>query len=103
SNPEGEIVEVLGPPDAEGVDMLSVLRQYNLPLHFPRKTLDEARAIGGEVRAGELVGREDCRRHPVVTIDPADAKDFDDAICLDRVPEKRWKLWIHIADVSHYV
>ena len=85
TNPEGEVIEVLGAPDEEGVDMLSVLRQYNLPLHFPKKTLQEARGIGGEVRAEELVGREDCRRHRVVTIDPDDAKDFDDAICLERI------------------
>jgi ribonuclease R len=103
TNPEGEIVEVLGAPDAEGVDMLSVLRQYSLPLHFPKKALDEARAIGGEVRPNELAGREDCRRHPVVTIDPDDAKDFDDAICLERITAEHWKLWVHIADVSHYV
>ena len=103
TNPEGEIVEVLGAPDEEGVDMLSVLRQYNLPLHFPRPTLDEARAIGSEVRPEEIAGREDCRRHPVITIDPDDAKDFDDAICLQRISEEHWKLWVHIADVSHYV
>ena len=103
TNPEGEVVEVLGAPDEEGVDMLSVLRQYNLPLHFPKKTLDEARAIGGEVRPEELAGREDCRRHPVVTIDPDDARDFDDAICLERAGPEHWKLWVHIADVSHYV
>ncbi len=103
TNPEGEIVEVLGAPDAEGVDMLSVLRQYNLPLHFPKKVLDEARGIGGTVRPEEIAGREDCRRHPVITIDPDDAKDFDDAICLERVSGDHWKLWVHVADVSHYV
>jgi ribonuclease R len=103
TNPEGEIIEVLGPPDAEGVDMLSVLRQYNLPLHFPKNVLAEARAIGSEVRADELAGREDCRRHRVVTIDPDDAKDFDDAICLERADAAHWKLWVHIADVSNYV
>jgi ribonuclease R len=102
-SPEGEIIEVLGPADAEGVDMLSVLRQYNLALHFPKKVLQEARAIGSEVRASDLAGRTDCRSLPVVTIDPADAKDFDDAICLQRVEGGRWKLWVHIADVSHYV
>ncbi len=103
TNPEGEIIEVLGAPDEEGVDMLSVLRQYNLPLHFPKKVLDEARSNGAEVRADEIAGREDCRRHPVITIDPDDAKDFDDAICLERVSGEQWKLWVHIADVSHYV
>ena len=89
SNPEGEIIEVLGSPDEEGVDMLSVLRQYALPLHFPKNVLQEARAIGTSVQPGELAGREDCRSHPVVTIDPDDAKDFDDAICLQRQPRRR--------------
>jgi ribonuclease R len=103
TSPEGEIIEVLGAPGEEGVDMLSVLRQYNLPLHFPKNVLAEARAIGSTVASNELAGREDCRRHMVVTIDPDDAKDFDDAICLQRVSHDQWKLWVHIADVSHYV
>ncbi|HEU5397619.1 MAG TPA: ribonuclease R [Verrucomicrobiae bacterium] len=103
ANPEGEIVEVLGAPDEEGVDMLSVLRQYNLPLHFPKNVLAEARAIGSEIKSHEFSGRVDCRRHQVVTIDPDDAKDFDDAICLQRSSNNQWKLWVHIADVSHYV
>ena len=103
TNPEGEIIEVLGPPDEEGVDMLSVLRQYDLPLHFPKPVLAEARAIGASVTPHELAGREDCRSHAVITIDPDDAKDFDDAICLRRISPDQWKLWVHIADVSHYV
>ena len=98
TNPEGEIIEVLGAPDEEGVDM-----QYNLPLHFPKNVLHDARAIGSEVRPHELNGRTDCRRDQVVTIDPDDAKDFDDAICLQRGSPDHWKLWVHIADVSHYV
>ncbi len=102
-NPEGEIVEVLGRPDAEGVDMLSVLRQYGLAMHFPQRVLDESEAIGTQVKPAELAGRTDCREHPVVTIDPDDAKDFDDAICLQPAPNQHWKLWVHIADVSHYV
>jgi len=103
ANPEGEIIEVLGAPDDEGVDMLSVLRQYDLPLHFPKPVLAEARAIGSHVTPRDLPGREDCRVHQVVTIDPDDAKDFDDAICLQRTSADQWKLWVHIADVSHYV
>ena len=103
TNPEGEIIEVLGSPDEEGVDMLSVLRQYNLPTHFPKVVLNEARAIGSELRPEELAGRIDCCRHQVVTIDPDDAKDFDDAFCLQRASADQWKLWVHIADVSHYV
>jgi len=103
TNPEGEVIEVLGPPDAEGVDMLSVLRQYDLPRHFPKPVLQEAATIGATVDPRDLAGRVDCRRHRVVTIDPDDAKDFDDAICLERVSPEEWRLWVHIADVSHYV
>jgi ribonuclease R len=103
ANPEGEIIEVLGAPDEEGVDMLSVIRQYNLPLHFPKRVLQEARSMGVEVRDAELEGRTDCRVHQVITIDPEDAKDFDDAICLQSEGADHWRLWVHIADVSHYV
>ena len=103
SNPEGEIIEVLGAPDEEGVDMLSVLRQYNLPLHFPKAVLHEAHGIGNVVPEKDLADRLDCRAHNVVTIDPDDAKDFDDAICLEKISPEQWRLWVHIADVSHYV
>jgi ribonuclease R len=108
ANPEGEIIEVLGPPDEEGVDMLSILRYYNLPLHFPKKAIQEAERIAklrprGEPTADECRDRVDCRGHCVVTIDPDDAKDFDDAICLQAHGRDQWKLWVHIADVSHYV
>ena len=103
TNPEGEIIEVLGAPDEEGVDMLSVLRQYELPLHFPKAVLHEAHTIGSTVHEKDLAGRLDCRAHNVVTIDPDDAKDFDDAICLEKISSEQWRLWVHIADVSHYV
>ena len=103
TNPEGEIVEVLGAPDEEGVDMLSVLRQYDLPLHFPKPVLAEANAIGKIVDPRDEAGRVDCRAHQVITIDPDDAKDFDDAICLEKISADQWRLWVHIADVSHYV
>ena len=103
TNPEGEIIEVLGPPTAEGVDMLGVLRQYDLPLKFPRSVLQEVRAIGNKVTEKDCEGLVDCRAHAVITIDPDDAKDCDDAIYLEPASGKRWKLWVHIADVSHYV
>jgi ribonuclease R len=103
TSPEGEIVEVLGASDAEGVDMLSVLRQYDLPLHFPKEVLAEAHAIGSTVDAKDFAGRVDCRAHQVITIDPDDAKDFDDAIYLENISPEQWRLWVHIADVSHYV
>ena len=91
TNPEGEVIEVLGAPDEEGVDMLSVLRQYDLPLHFPKPVLHEANSIGTTVHPRDLAGRVDCRRQQVITIDPDDAKDFDDAICLERVTPEDWR------------
>jgi len=108
TNPEGEIVEVLGPPDVEGVDLLSVIRQYDLPLHFPNEVLAQANSIAqtrpdAEPTSEESAGRVDCRPHPVITIDPEDAKDFDDAICLQPASNGHWHLWVHIADVAHYV
>lgn len=106
--PEGEVVEVLGAPDAEGVDMLSVIRHYDLSLHFPKPVLQEANTIAksrpdNQPSAEECAGRVDCRKHNVITIDPDDAKDFDDAICIQRQGRDQWRLWVHIADVSHYV
>ncbi len=101
--PEGRIVEVLGAPSAEGIDMLGVLRQYDLKGEFPAAVVKEARRFGRHVQPADLAGRRDCRGQLVVTIDPDDARDFDDAICLERAGANRWKLWVHIADVSHYV
>ncbi|MDA7920471.1 ribonuclease R [Verrucomicrobiales bacterium] len=103
STPEGIITEVLGPPTAEGVDMLGVLRNYDLPLKFPPQVLNEVKNIGNKVCESEVAGRTDCRDHDVITIDPADARDFDDAFYLTPVGRDRWTLWVHIADVSHYV
>lgn len=106
--PEGEVIEVLGAPDAEGVDMLSVLRHYALPLHFPKEVLAEANSIAksrpdNQPSAEESAERVDCRAHNVITIDPDDARDFDDAICIQPAGGGKWKVWVHIADVSHYV
>lgn len=103
SNPEGQIIEVLGPPTKEGVDMLAIIRQHELPLKFPRKVLQEVKSFGKVVLSKDREGRIDCRKHDVITIDPIDAKDFDDAIYLESTQQDKWKLWVHIADVSHYV
>jgi ribonuclease R len=102
-NPEGEIIEVLGRSDAPGVDMLSILRKYDLPTEFLKSALDEANRIPKSVEQRMLEGREDLRGKFIVTIDPDDARDFDDAIDVEKVGNEGWKLGVHIADVSAYV
>ena len=101
-NPEGEIIEVLGPSSAPGVDMLSIIRKYHLPTEFPRDVLEQAGRVPETVDAQQLVGREDLRQKFIVTIDPDDARDFDDAIDVDKLPSG-WSLGVHIADVAAYV
>ena len=103
NSPEGKLLEVIGSPSAPGVDVESVIRQYELPTRFPGKVEAEARRLGTVVTEADRKGRRDCRKHCVVTIDPADARDFDDAISLESIEGRRWRLWVHIADVSHYV
>src|SRR5437773_4708060 len=84
-NPEGEIVEVLGPASAPGVDMLSIVRKYHLPTEFPNNVLDQADRIPDKIDARQLDGREDLRKKFIVTIDPDDARDFDDAIDVEKI------------------
>ena len=102
-NPEGQIVEILGPASAPGVDMLSIIRKYHLPTEFPRAVLEEAERIPETVGEEMFAGREDLREKFIVTIDPDDARDFDDAINVERIPGGGWNLGVHIADVSAYV
>lgn len=101
-NPEGKIIEVLGPANAPGVDMLSIIKKYRLPLEFPPDVLREAESIPPTISKRELENREDLRRQFIFTIDPDDARDFDDAIQVER-RGKGWAVGVHIADVSHYV
>jgi len=102
-NPEGHIIEVLGPGSAPGVDMLSIVRKYHLPTEFPQPVSDEAALIPEIVSAEMSEGREDLRDQFIVTIDPDDARDFDDAINVERLPGGGWQLGVHIADVASYV
>jgi ribonuclease R len=102
-NPEGEIIEVLGASSAPGVDMLSIIRKYHLPTEFPKPVIEEAERIPEVVAEEMFEGREDLRNKFIVTIDPDDARDFDDAIDVERVPGGGWKLGVHIADVAAYV
>jgi ribonuclease R len=102
-NPEGEIVEVLGPASAPGIDVLSIVRKYHLPTEFPRDVLEQAERISESVEAHRIAGREDLRNQFIITIDPDDARDFDDAINVDKLPNGGWQLGVHIADVAAYV
>jgi ribonuclease R len=100
--PTGEITKVLGFPDEPGVDMERIIASYQLPQSFPRAVQAETRAFPSEIRPSDLEGRDDLRDLTSFTIDPADAKDHDDAISLER-RGNGWRLGIHIADVTHYV
>lgn len=101
-NPEGHIIEVLGPADQPGVDMLSIIRKHRLPGPFPAEVEREAKVLAGDIPASELARREDLRNEFIFTIDPDDARDFDDAINVERTG-RGWRVGIHIADVSHFV
>jgi ribonuclease R len=101
-NPEGEIIEVLGPADKPGVDIESIIRKFDLPVRFPDQVSAAAEAFPDAVPPSAARGREDCRGTLVLTIDPDDARDFDDAINVVRTGDG-WRLTVHIADVSHYV
>ena len=102
-NPEGEIIEVLGPATAPGIDMLSIIRKFHLPADFPKDVLDQAERIPDKISPRQLEGREDLRKEFIVTIDPADARDFDDAIHVEKLANGGWNLGVHIADVAAYV
>ncbi len=102
-NPEGDIIEVLGPASAPGVDVLSIIRKYDLPTEFPRNVIDEAEQIPTRVEVQMLDGREDLRKQFIVTIDPDDARDFDDAVNVEQIDNQGWQLGVHIADVAAYV
>jgi len=101
-NPEGEIIEVLGPATAPGIDMLSIIRKFHLPAEFPKDVLNQAERISEEIGSRQIEGREDLREEFIVTIDPDDARDFDDAIHVDKT-KSGWWLGVHIADVAAYV
>jgi ribonuclease R len=101
-NPEGKVVEVLGRAGAPGVDILSIIRKYRLPEKFPVEVVREAEKIEPTVPEKEAARRVDLRSRFIITIDPDDAKDFDDAIEVQRT-KSGWSVSVHIADVSHYV
>ncbi|HEV3236572.1 MAG TPA: ribonuclease R, partial [Gemmataceae bacterium] len=100
---EGVITEVLGPRGQPGVDTLSVIREFGLPDRFPDDVLEEAREAATAFDEDDLEGRTDFTADTVITIDPADARDFDDAVSLTHDSRsKHWHLTVHIADVAHF-
>ena len=101
--PEGKIIEVIGGVNEAGVDMLSLIKEYDLPYTFPEEVNKEAEKIENEVSAQEMKNRKDLRDDIIFTIDGEDAKDLDDAIKVTRLENSNYRLDVHIADVSHYV
>jgi ribonuclease R len=99
----GRVVDVLGAIDAPGVDTQIIIRKHNIPDVHGAEAIEEARRLGSAVRERDVRGRTDFRRTTTVTIDGEHARDFDDAITIERLPNGNYWLGVHIADVSHYV
>ncbi len=102
-NPFGKVIQILGQPGENHVEMQAILAEYDFPLSFSEKAEAEARKIPGEIPQAEISKRRDFRNVFTITIDPEDAKDFDDAISLLKLANGHWEVGVHIADVSYYV
>jgi ribonuclease R len=103
AGPVGRVVEILGRPDDFGVDVEIVIRKHHLPHRFPAEVIEQAQSIRQTITEHDLAGRRDFRAMDVVTIDGETARDFDDAVWVDRLANGNFALHVHIADVSHYV
>ena len=102
-NAEGKIIEVLGNVNEAGVDMLSLIKEYNLPSTFPEEVVQEAKKFGDTIDEKDIPNRVDFRDKEIFTIDGEDAKDLDDAVRVEKLDNGNYKLEVHIADVSYYV
>ena len=102
-NPEGEIISILGTPGEHETEIHAILAEYNLPYSFPEEVELEADKIDRTISESELKKRRDMRNITTFTIDPKDAKDFDDALSIQKLDNGNWEIGVHIADVSHYV
>jgi ribonuclease R len=100
---EGEVIEILGHKDDPGIDIISIIRKHGLPEEFSEEVLKEAENVPAEVSEEEIKNRRDLRERTMVTIDGEDAKDLDDAVSVERLPNGNVRLGVHIADVSYYV
>lgn len=99
----GEVIDVLGKAGDNDVEMNSILAQYGLPYRYPKRVEEAAEKINAEITEKDIAEREDFRDVWTCTIDPKDAKDFDDALSLRQLDKNLWQVGVHIADVSHYV
>ena len=102
-NPTGEIISVLGVPGDHETEIHSILAEYGLPYSFPEEVEREAQEIDQRILESEVEKRRDMRNICTFTIDPKDAKDFDDALSIQKLENGNWEIGVHIADVSHYV
>jgi ribonuclease R len=102
-NPEGRIIEILGKSGSYDAEIASIAREYGLTYKFSRAVLNEAESFSEIIPPAEIKNRLDLRDKTIFTIDPEDAKDFDDAVSIEILPNGNYKVGIHIADVSHYV
>ncbi len=102
-NPDGEIIKVLGAPGEHETEIHSILAEYGLPYNFPEEVEADADKIDRRVTDEEVAKRRDMRKICTFTIDPKDAKDFDDALSIQKLDNGNWEIGVHIADVSHYV
>lgn len=103
NNPIGKVIDVLGKPGENTAEMHAILAQYHLPYKYPREVEMYAESLSDKIPEEEYAKREDFRDVPTITIDPADAKDFDDALSLRKLSNNRWEVGVHIADVTYYV
>lgn len=102
-NPEGKIIKVMGPPTLPGIDTHIIMEEYELPQEFPPHILEEVNKLPEKVTPSMRRGRVDLRWLKTVTIDGERARDFDDAVSVEKYEDASIRLWVHIADVSHYV
>ena len=102
-NPYGEIVDILGDKGNNETEMHAILAEFNLPYHYPENVIEKADQIDSAISNEEITKRKDYRKITTFTIDPIDAKDFDDALSIQKIDTETWEVGVHIADVTHYV
>ncbi len=102
-NPVAEVIDVLGEPGLHETEMHAILAEFALPYHFPAEVVKDAEGIPAEITVKDISARRDFRQVPTFTIDPADARDFDDALSLNKLDNGNWEVGVHIADVTYYV